>query len=113
MRWPFLFCMALLLGLGSVHANNTGLHKFNTVTPSDMSNILLTTSQCKNCNLPQGYPISLCAHFDIWDDTSLKKLAHAAETSKTTHTLLAQESVKIAHQCGVPAICNESLGLRH
>ena len=38
----------------------------------------------------------------LWDDALLNKSIHAAETRKTTHTLLAQELTEIANECGVP-----------
>ena len=48
------------------------------------------------------------AQCDIWGDILLNNSTHAAETSKRTQTLLAQELIKIANKCGVPTTCNES-----
>ena len=80
----------------------------------ELSNQAFINSACLLFSIPLPHAIYLKAtqptytQCDIWGDALLNKSTHAAETRKTTHTLLAQELTKIANKCGVPTTCNES-----
>ena len=80
----------------------------------ELSNQAFINSTCLLFGIPLPHAIYLkttqptYAQCDIWGDALLNKSTHAAETRKTTHTLLAQELTKIANKCGVPTTCNES-----
>ena len=80
----------------------------------ELSNQAFINSTCLLFGIPLPHAIYLkttqptYAQCDIWGDALLNKSTHAAETRKTTHTLLAQELTKIANECGVPTTCNES-----
>ena len=48
------------------------------------------------------------ANIDIWGDFLHNKSAHAGDTRKITHNKMARELTKVANECCISTICNES-----